>query len=156
MLHVSVMVLFLLVLIYMTVMILSGRTSLLLFWSFLIDQISQDWLKNSDPLCHIKCCFNLIRFVIWVVRSTGFWSEGMQSHLDGFVFFWSVLMNFCPNFLSLFCLHCNKFPRHVTSRFWRAYDEIMCRPIRTGKCRSANWLINKMLEFLIILWERKI
>ena len=47
--------------------------------------------------------------------------------------------------MPLLCLHCHKYPRHVTSRLWRvAYDENMCGPIRTCKCRSTNWLINYM------------
>ena len=50
----------------------------------------------------------------------------------------------CHKFLPLFCLHWHKFLRHVTSRLWRVYNENMCGPIRTRKCRSTGWLINYM------------
>ena len=38
----------------------------------------------------------------------------------------------------LYFCHWHKFPRHVTSRLWRTYDEDMCGLIRTRKCRSTN------------------
>ena len=31
-----------------------------------------------------------------------------------------------------------------------AYDENMCGPIRTRKCRSTNWLINYILDFIVL------
>ena len=46
--------------------------------------------------------------------------------------------------MPLLCFHWYKFPRHVTSRLGRGYDQNVCGTIRTRKCRSPNWLYDNI------------
>ena len=111
-------------------------------------------LQNPKIVLLLSQCFSICSFFYvhhtYLIFLFGVFNTKSVKYLfygrrNAFFAFECVNYSICgPNILPMFFVDWHKFSRHATSRLWCTYDEIMCGPIRTYKCRSTSWLINCM------------